>query len=65
MKKGSKWFKLLSEKEQQEFKENCGDFEMRINDKYISFELFVLCCFPWKKTKQGVKYWNEISERYT
>ena len=62
MKKGSEWFKLLSEKEQEEFKENCDDFEY-IMEKECGFYDFLLSSFIWIETPQGHKYWNEISKR--
>jgi hypothetical protein len=62
MKKGSEWFKLLSEKEQQEFKENCRRFTFTMNEK-SEFEVFIMSAFVWSNTTQGWDYWNEISER--
>jgi hypothetical protein len=64
MKKGSEWFKLLSEKEQQEFKENCIDFEDTMNYPYKSFKWFIMEAFIWSDTPQGLDYWNEISKRH-
>jgi hypothetical protein len=63
MKKVSEWFELLSEKEQQQFKENCEYFEIIMSDKYISFELFLMCSFTWSCTNEGYKYWEKISKR--
>ena len=62
MKKGSEWFKLLSEKEQQEFKDNCKDFEC-IMDLKSSFWRFVSRAFHWRKSPQGHSYWYKISKR--
>lgn len=62
MKKGSEWFKLLSEKEQQEFKENCIDFEL-IMKTICDFSMFIEMAFAWNTTPQGANYWCEISER--
>jgi hypothetical protein len=63
MKKGSEWFKLLREKEQQEFKENCRRFTHTM-EKESDFTSFICSAFEWLKTPQGWDYWNEISERY-
>ena len=63
MKKGSEWFKLLSKKEQQEFKENCYDFEEDM-ELISSFNFFIKSCFTWIITPQGHHYWQEISKRY-
>jgi hypothetical protein len=63
MKKGSEWLKLLSEKEQQEFKENCINFEDKMNHNTKSFEWFLMEAFVWSNTPQGSEYWCEISDR--
>ena len=62
MKKGSEWFKLLSEKEQQEFKDNCRNFEKSMETE-SGFENFICLAFEWSKTPQGWDYWNEISNK--
>ena len=62
MKKGSEWFKLLSEKEQQEFKENCDDFNEAIKNE-CSFLTFIAGYFTWEDSPQGWDYWNKISEK--
>jgi hypothetical protein len=62
MKKGSEWFKLLSEKEQQEFKENCGDFKKAMSYRSSWFR-FIARAFEWMTSPQGHYYWQEISER--
>jgi hypothetical protein len=62
MKKGSEWFKLLSEKEQQEFKKNCKRLEY-IMGLECSFWRFIARAFDWEESPQGGEYWSDISER--
>jgi hypothetical protein len=62
MKKGIEWFKLLSEKEQQEFKENCRNLEWLMSEE-IDFESFITSAFYWNDSPQGWDYWSEISKR--
>ena len=62
MKKGSEWFKLLSEKEQQEFKENCSIFEYLISNTSTLWD-FIESAFIWDETPQGGCYWQEIASR--
>jgi hypothetical protein len=65
MKKGSEWFKLLSEKEQQEFKENCVEFDKVMATNYWGFNMFMwFCGFFWNETPQGLEYWNKIAKRH-
>ena len=63
MKTGGEWFKLLSKKEQQQFKENIDDFICLISEE-IDFEFFISSAFNWKDSPQGWDYWNNISRRY-
>lgn len=63
MKKGSYWFAFLSEKEQNDFMENCKFFSQAMQLKEKSFKQFMLSSFSWKKTKQGFIYWSIISNR--
>jgi hypothetical protein len=70
MKKGSEWFELLSEKEQQQFKdnyineENEEDFNLYLKeDTFASFSDFIFGSFHFVNTKQGHKYWFNISKR--
>lgn len=68
MKTGAYWFSFLTEKEQEEFKVNCGsdeDFEIDMILTFKSFENFILDCFLWENTTQGFKYWSKISQRKT
>lgn len=66
MKTGAYWFSFLTEKEQEEFKVNCDEFngiDMALDVE--SFEDFIHDYFIWKSTPQGYKYWHEISQRKT
>ena len=67
MKTGAYWFKFLTDKEQEEFKENltAKDFEIDMTLNFESFEEFISGAFLWKKTNQGDKYWKQISQRKT
>jgi hypothetical protein len=76
MKKGSYWFGFLSEKEQEEFKQNfliqtkkeayIQSFETPFESYYLELEFeimwfFVVRAFQWFGTEQGYSYWNEIA----
>ena len=66
MKTGAYWFKFLTDKEQEEFKVNCGGkFDEYLNKKHDSFGLFIALKFSWMNTEQGEDYWHEISQRKT
>lgn len=66
MKTGAYWFKFLTEKEQEEFKVNCGGwFDFKMVNNYMNFKSFITSSFNWVKTPQGTKYWHEISQRKT
>ena len=63
MKQNKQWFKLLTEKQQAEFKENCWDrfdkYMERSSDNWMSF----ISNFPfnWKESPQGFGYWLNIT----
>ena len=68
MKKGTYWFRKLSEQEQKEFKENnskqVNNFDTIMNEEFENFYLFILNCgFGWIFTPQGDEYWCKISNR--
>jgi hypothetical protein len=64
MKKGKKWFKLLSDVEQEQFKVNCGEeFDEIMEDRYTNFRNFLGGCFTWVDSLEGYDYWQEIYYR--
>lgn len=71
MKTGAYWFKLLTDKEQEEFKVNFEKFNVtnfkRFEDylkyKFGRFDSFICWAFVHANTKQGKEYWYEISQR--
>ena len=66
MKTGAYWFKFLTDKEQEEFKVNCGKYFNRIlKHDFNKFSDFIYSSFMWDKTKQGGDYWSKISQRKT
>ena len=64
MKKGKKFYNLLSSKEKKEFKENVDDFNSEMERTEIDFYNFLLGSFTWHKTKQGFEYWSNVSKKY-
>jgi hypothetical protein len=63
MKKGSEWFKLLSEKEQIKYESQCNYFKDVIDSDYKTFEDFIDFPLTWECTNEGFKYWEKISKR--
>ncbi len=65
MKRGAYWFKFLTEKEQEEFKENAIDYKgygwyyyLTNHYRCSSFHEFILRAFVWCDTKQEIDSWN-------
>jgi hypothetical protein len=73
MKKNSYYFSLLSEVEQEQYRENYDNlndgkkppFEEFLNEEFYSFGVFIMVGFDWSKTPsdQGEDYWVKISNR--
>lgn len=67
-KKGSYFFKVLTDQEKIEFKQafqrnRITEIENYLDKYYLSFERFMIYAFVWFETKQGNDYWQEISLR--
>jgi hypothetical protein len=67
MKKGIYWFAKLSEKEQNEFRENCknqdDNFHTQMEWECDTFYVFIAGAFVWGNTIQSSQYWNTIANR--
>lgn len=66
MKSNREWFTLLTDKEQEEFKRNCDDFDIDFEEcldmDSEDFEDFIAGAFVWSRTTQGCNYWKQIAE---
>ena len=61
MKHNKEWFKLIPDKQQAEFKEDCGDeFDEYMERSSDSWPEFTSRAFCWDNSPQGVDYWESI-----
>lgn len=66
---GEELYALMNREERSNFQEEFDgqreDLNTYLSGSYVSFKQFVGSAFLFRETKQGVKYWHDLSEKYS
>lgn len=67
---GDELYALMNREERSNFHDEFEaqrevSFNQYLSATYTSFHQFVRSAFLFRETKQGVKYWNDLSEKYS
>lgn len=61
---GYRCYSVMSQLEQRRWQKAVKESSRILNDRFWTFEDFILASFPWANTKEGHDYWQWVSERY-
>lgn len=66
---GDELYALMNREERSnfhdEFESQREDLNTYLSESYVSFKQFIGSAFLFRNTKQGVKYWHDLSEKYS